>query len=1235
MNQKSRIAGCFVGFFILLAILCTPAWTDKPPYEDLDYGINTDPFQSGGEMIGENINILMGNMVDTATDVSFPSPNRLGFSFKRTYNSRAETSGILGYGWTHSFGATLTLPAGSEPYLKIIDENGLLDHISGPTAASVPDGVWVRFGYESQNLTSARYPDGPATDYQNGSGFTYEYNSYHNLTRKRNMMNHILGEWSYDGSDRCYSHFSPHGKGVTLSYVDSTRVDATDAYDKVRTYTLGTCGGRSKVTELTGSANAPYDPENIVLWTYDSSARLTHVQYGGGRVDRFDNFDARGNPRTVVLGSGDAKARTITYTYHPIMPVPRTRTEASVTGSGNKVTTFDYDDPAASGDDPDVYNQSPTRFLYKSVEEGFTADQTGAAVPYKYVTAYTYNGRGQVLTVDRPYSGDDDKVEYNYSGTMDLEYIKQPLTGKTYFLSYDAAGYPGRITDVNSQSRDLVFDGKGRLRQITYVADGSTKKYVYNLAGKLDSQTDEDEVGQTYGYTSNYGHLNRITGEAGDYMTFGRDGRGNIILQQFWKAGGEGPTRKKRWDYTEPNYPGLLWKEFKDFSATESSNTRYYYTAAGLPYRVYDPENKKIDYTYDVFGHMLTSTPDGAPATIYTYDGHGNLETLTDPEGLVTRYVHDDMGRLTSEISPDTGTTRYGYDGVGNLIFKKDAGGTLVTYDYDALYRPTAENFPQFGSQSPYTIGYVYDQGTNGKGRLTRINDQSGTTDFVYDERGRTFGKVVNNSGVSFTLNRILTHGGRVSGIIYPSGRTVNYTREECLCEVSGIYTVFNGVRKDIFQDLSHLPFGGPSGMNVANGGEVSNIFDLDGRMTDSNPGTNRRQYLEYLNTGHLERISAPEVSWAGRYYEYDAVYRLKHAEGSYGTIDYTYDNTGNRLTMSRTNDQPVQNEAYSYYPGKNRLQAITGTRSAAYTYSVRGYPTVIGNRTLGYNADQRMIWVKENEEDLGRYVYNGLRERTKKTAGGEVTLYLYDFDGNLIVEADAQGATKKEYLYHGKSPLAMAFPSGNVYFMHNNQFGAPELITNSTNTVVWEAIYKPFGETSVNTRSTVTNHLRFQGRYFDAETGWHYNHYRYYDPKAGRYLTPDPIGLAGGINPYVYVGNDPVNSIDPSGLAKTSIHAALEAALVRGDVQEALLMAQMAGMTLLANRLTPFLQSGGSGRCNIAVNRAAIAGENLVYQAIDKLGNISYVGITNSFNRRYAEHLIERGIEISKIPGL
>lgn len=64
----------------------------------------------------------------------------------------------------------------------------------------------------------------------------------------------------------------------------------------------------------------------------------------------------------------------------------------------------------------------------------------------------------------------------------------------------------------------------------------------------------------------------------------------------------------------------------------------------------------------------------------------------------------------------------------------------------------------------------------------------------------------------------------------------------------------------------------------------------------------------------------------------------------------------------------------------------------------------------------------------------------------------------------------------------------------------------------------------------------RFAGQYFDAETGLHYNYHRYYDPKTGRYLTPDPISLAGGINLYAYAYANPINLIDSFGLSANLI---------------------------------------------------------------------------------------------------
>jgi RHS repeat-associated protein len=64
-----------------------------------------------------------------------------------------------------------------------------------------------------------------------------------------------------------------------------------------------------------------------------------------------------------------------------------------------------------------------------------------------------------------------------------------------------------------------------------------------------------------------------------------------------------------------------------------------------------------------------------------------------------------------------------------------------------------------------------------------------------------------------------------------------------------------------------------------------------------------------------------------------------------------------------------------------------------------------------------------------------------------------------------------------------------------------------------------------------VENPFRFPGQYYDQETVLHYNYFRYYNPQTGRYMTPDPIGLEGGVNPFAYVANDPANWIDPYGL--------------------------------------------------------------------------------------------------------
>jgi RHS repeat-associated protein len=114
--------------------------------------------------------------------------------------------------------------------------------------------------------------------------------------------------------------------------------------------------------------------------------------------------------------------------------------------------------------------------------------------------------------------------------------------------------------------------------------------------------------------------------------------------------------------------------------------------------------------------------------------------------------------------------------------------------------------------------------------------------------------------------------------------------------------------------------------------------------------------------------------------------------------------------------------------------------------------------------------------------------------------------------------------------------------------------MTDSTGTVVWEGDYKPFGEAGVHPQSTVVNNFRFAGQYYDEETGLHYNYHRYYDPKTGRYLTPDPIGLLGGINLYSYAVNNPVNAIDPFGLETKGKGLSINTSLLGGTGSYSLL---------------------------------------------------------------------------------
>jgi len=105
------------------------------------------------------------------------------------------------------------------------------------------------------------------------------------------------------------------------------------------------------------------------------------------------------------------------------------------------------------------------------------------------------------------------------------------------------------------------------------------------------------------------------------------------------------------------------------------------------------------------------------------------------------------------------------------------------------------------------------------------------------------------------------------------------------------------------------------------------------------------------------------------------------------------------------------------------------------------------------------------------------------------------------------------------------------VYYFHTDQIGAPLELTDSQGEIVWQATYRSWGAVETLAVNEIDQSLRFQGQYFDTETGLHHNTFRYYDSGLGKFTTQDPIGLRGGYNLYSYAPNT-LTWVDPLGLA-------------------------------------------------------------------------------------------------------
>ncbi|QEY15334.1 hypothetical protein D0C16_04695 [Cellvibrio sp. KY-GH-1] len=268
---------------------------------------------------------------------------------------------------------------------------------------------------------------------------------------------------------------------------------------------------------------------------------------------------------------------------------------------------------------------------------------------------------------------------------------------------------------------------------------------------------------------------------------------------------------------------------------------------------------------------------------------------------------------------------------------------------------------------------------------------------------------------------------------------------------------------------------------------------------------------------------------------------RLTDASGSYGVINYEYDAVGNRKSREQNN----RLEAYEYAESSNRLlNVITEGEQGELHERVLGYDAV-GNivndsasaatkaLTFGHNNRLEQVKVSGSATVVAGYEYNAKGQRVIKQVDGNIIHFHYDTDNRLIAETTVTGAPIREYIYAANQRIAMvdyqSNTNGEIFFMVNDHLGAPQLLVDAAQQVVWSVNQSPFGEVTVN--GNVEQPLRFPGQYADSETGYSYNYFRDYDPTLGRYIESDPIGLEAGVNTFGYVSGNPITSFDLLGL--------------------------------------------------------------------------------------------------------
>jgi RHS repeat-associated protein len=744
-------------------------------------------------------------------------------------------------------------------------------------------------------------------------------------------------------------------------------------------------------------------------------------------------------------------------------------------------------------------------------------NMTGLELPDGNRLGFKYDDFSRLLEETDPLGR---KIKYKYHLGTTLVTETTFLDGSTWQARYDAKG--NLIAEVDALGNKTEYLNSDDGLPHTIIDATHKSKYLWwNTQAQVERFQDCSGKNTTYRFDERQ-HLVAVTDALGQTTTLERKPDGEVLRINHPDGSAESFT-----------YNAL--GQVLSHTDGKGQTTRLLRTARGLPSSRQDAKGQRIRYEYDPAIRLTALINENNAAYQFAYDASDRLIEEKRIDNLTRRFSYNLGGHLTQVDETGYGErgerpqrrTEFERDSIGRLLAKLN-GDARQDYVYDDADRllsiqrlPTAQG-KQLGV-SEETLEFSYDL----LGRLIQETTAQGALSYEYDP-------------LSNLTTLTLPTGQHLNHLYYGSGHLHQLNLDGQL--ISDIE------RDDLHREVLRTQ------------GTLTSCFGYDAM------GRKSWQFASRLPAEKLSKIHNPGIqpdllvehayNPIHRRHQYDPAGELTRTlDKLRGEIKYQYEANGQ--LHSRDTGQLIDSEEFRYDAAANRLNFNTSQfdhvkdnrlkrwRNQEYAYDAWG--NLIEKRsgmgtlqTFVYDCENRLVraetLVNGKLESTGAYRYDSLGRRVGKQSvvNGVTEQKHFLWQGLRMLREERPGQSSL-YLYEPGSyaPLARVDQAEGeeqqLYYFHTDQIGTPLEMTDREGQIVWQATYKAWGAVERLAVNDVEQNLRFQGQYFDDETGLHYNTFRYYDPEVGRFVTQDPIGLDGGSNLYRYVLN-PTGWIDPLG---------------------------------------------------------------------------------------------------------